>query len=269
MPTYDRSSLQKKDKLEFYQAPHLETTGRLIHAFSTREGGVSGPPFDSLNLSFKAGDRETNVRENRELLTRTFGLSSHVLQTANQVHGDTVLTIDSSSPEDPSRTCGDAMVTNRPGIAIGVLTADCVPILLFDPNHEAVAVLHAGWKGTARDLSGKTVRTMMDRFDTDPQALLAVVGPSIGSCCYEVDHAVWVAFSRHHDRWSRWATQVSDERWMMSLSRANIDLLVESGIRPKNIAIFEICTCCQGDLFYSHRRDDGQTGRQIAFIMLK
>ena len=109
----------------------------------------------------------------------------------------------------------------------------------------------------------------MDRFDTDPRALLAVLGPSIGSCCYEVDHTVWVAFSRHHDRWSRWATRVSDERWMMSLSRANVDLLVESGIRPKNIAIFKICTCCQGDLFYSHRREGEASGRMLSFIAIK
>jgi YfiH family protein len=266
---YGVSALQTKDDLEFFRAPHIEATERLVHAFSTRRAGVSPPPFHSLNLSFKIGDRESRVEENREILARAFGLSSSGLFTVNQVHGDRVFIVDFPRGADFSRPSCDAIITDRPGIAIGVLTADCVPILLFDPDHRAAAAIHVGWKGTSRDLPGKTVRTMIDRFNTQPETLRAAVGPSIGPCCYEVDDRVYVAFSHRHDRWSRWAQVVSSGSWMLNLPQANIDLLVESGVLQENIELLDICTHCERDLFYSHRRDNGTTGRQIAFIMLK
>jgi copper oxidase (laccase) domain-containing protein len=110
---------------------------------------------------------------------------------------------------------------------------------------------------------------MAERFGSEPQKIQVAVGPAIGPCCYEVDTGVRSAFSIRHDGWPTWARAVSRERWMLNLPQANLDLLVESGIRPDNIALFEICTHCESELFYSHRRDNGTTGRQIAFIMLK
>lgn len=263
------SSLQTRNGLRFYQAAHLEATEHVIHTFSTRQGGVSPPPYHSLNLSLNTGDERVHVRKNREILTRAFGLLSSVLLTVNQNHGDDILIVDSSSPEDLSETSCDAMITDRPGIAIGVLTADCVPVLLFDPDRRAVAAIHVGWKGTASDLPGKTVTTMEEQFKTRPETLLAAVGPSIGSCCYEVDGPVHSTFSRLHDRWPKWARAVTPLHWMLNLSQANVDLLVDAGVRRENIVRINICTSCQEDLFYSHRRDGRNTGRQISFIMLK
>lgn len=264
---YGVSSLQTGNGLGFYQAPHLDATDRLLHAFSTRRGGVSPPPFHSLNLSMHTGDKEPHVRKNREILKMALGLSPSALLTVNQVHGDDVLVIDSPPLVALSGASCDAIITDRPGFALGVLIADCVPILLFDPDHQAVAAIHAGWKGTASDLPGKVVRTMVDRFKTQPERLMAAVGPAIGSCCYEVDGRVYTAFSGRHSRWPEWAKEGSRESWMLNLPQANVDLLVDSGIRPEKIALFDICTHCQRDLFYSHRRDGGKTGRQIAFIM--
>ncbi|NIQ40118.1 MAG: peptidoglycan editing factor PgeF, partial [Proteobacteria bacterium] len=261
--------LQTRNGLGFYQASHLDASGRVIHAFTTRQGGVSPPPFHSLNLSTSAGDQETYVKSNREILMRTFGLDPSVLLTVNQVHEADILILESSTPAEVSRVSRDAIITKRRGIAIGVLTADCVPILVFDPVHRAVAAIHAGWKGIAGDLVGKTIRTMIDRFETRPEKLRAAVGPSIGPCCYEVDDPVRSALSHYPDGWSKWAKAVSPRSWMLNLSQASVDLLLGSGVRPDNLVFFDICSHCHPDLFYSHRRDNGRTGRQISFVMLK
>lgn len=269
MQRHTVSSIQTREGLEFYRAPHLEATGQLIHAFSTRPGGVSPPPFHSLNLSINTGDKETHVRKNREILTRAFGLLPSVLFTVNQTHGDDILVIDSPCLENFSGASWDAIITDRPGIAIGVLVADCVPILLFDPKRRTVAVIHVGWKGTALNLCGKTIRILVEGFGTHPENLLAAVGPSIGLCCYEVDESLRSVFLRSNDSWDRWAKPSASGRWRLDLQRANIDLMTAFGVRKANIAWFDICTRCQANLFFSYRRDGEMTGRQTAFIMLK
>ncbi|NIS71800.1 MAG: peptidoglycan editing factor PgeF [Proteobacteria bacterium] len=266
---YTVSDLQTRKGLGFYQAPHFEAGDSLIHAFTSRQGGVSPPPFHALNLGTGTGDQETHVKSNREILMRTFGLDPSVLFTANQVHEADILILESSTPAEVSKVSRDAIITQRRGIAIGVLTADCVPILVFDPVHRAVAAIHAGWKGIAGDLVGKTIRTMVDQFETRPEKLRAAVGPSIGPRCYEVDDQVRSAFSHHPDGWSKWAEAVSSRAWMFNLSQASVDLLLGSGVRPDNLVFLDVCTHCHPHLFYSHRRDNGRTGRQISFVMLK
>jgi len=263
------SSLQTRNGVEFYRAPHLEATGQLIHAFSTRLGGVSRPPFHSLNLSLDTGDKAVHVRKNRKILADAFGLAPSVLLTVNQVHEDEIRIIDSPSPEDHSGAFCDAMITDRRGIAIGVLTADCVPILLLAPETCTIAAIHVGWKGTALNLCGKTIRVLAERFGADPENLMAAVGPSIGPCCYEVDEPLRSIFSQNNDFWDRWAQPSASGRWGLDLQRASIDHMTASGVRNENIVWFDVCTRCQEALFFSYRRDGGITGRQMAFIMLK
>lgn len=266
---YGASSLQTKNALPLYLAPHFEETGEVVHAFSTRQGGVSPPPFDSLNLGLKAGDDETHVRENRRIFAKALGLDPATLLTASQVHGNNILVLESPDPRGFSESSCDAIVTDVPGILIGVLTADCVPILLFDSRHRAVAAVHVGWKGTALGLVEKTVATMIDQYDTDPREVLAAVGPSIGADCYEVDGRVRAAFSSYGGRWSRWARRISGKGWILNLAGANVDLLVGSGVPREKIVLFDICTHCEKDLFYSYRAESGRTGRQIASIMVR
>jgi YfiH family protein len=265
----DVSSVQMRDDLGFFRACDLEATGRLIHAFSTRLGGVSPPPFQWLNLSDSTGDQASRVRENRNILAGVFGISPSTLVTANQIHQDGVLVIDASSPPNPPKASCDAIVTQRPGIAIGVLTADCVPVLLYDSERSVIAAIHVGWKGTALNLCAKTIRLMAERFGTDPKSLLGAVGPSIGPCCYEVDHHVCSSFSEHSGRWTAWARPSAPGRWKLDLPRANIEMMTSVGVPGENITCFRTCTCCQEDLFFSHRRDNGITGRQISFVMMK
>ncbi|MBW2057687.1 MAG: peptidoglycan editing factor PgeF [Deltaproteobacteria bacterium] len=263
------SSLRTGGGLGFFRAAHFEATGLVVHAFSTRQGGVSPAPFDSLNLGMSSGEKEANVKKNREILTRAFGFSSRALVTARQIHGDDILVIDSASPEGFAGAPCDAMVTDRPGVAVAVLTADCLPLLLLDPVHRTVAAVHLGWKGTALNLCGKTVGLLRERFGARPECLLAAVGPSIGPCCYEVDESLRSSFTLEEHRWDHWARPSGSGRWKLDLQRANIDLMTDSGILEGNIVWFDICTRCREDLFFSYRRDGEMTGRQMAFIMLK
>jgi len=263
------SPLQERNGVGFYQTPILEDANQAVHAFSTRLGGVSDPPFDTLNLGFNTGDRASSVDQNRKILVRAFDLPDFALTTVRQVHGDKVLTIDGSSPANLSETPCDAMVTTRPGIALGVLTADCVPILVFDPEGPSIAAIHVGWRGTALNLPGKVVSLLASRFGTRPESLRAAIGPSIGPCCYEVDETVHDAFLHHGDLWQNWVHESGEGRWKLNLARANMDLLRAAGLREKHVVAVDLCTQCQREFFFSFRRDKGMTGRQISWIMLR
>jgi hypothetical protein len=265
----DVSSIQTREGLGFFQAPILKDTNQLAHAFLTRLGGVSQPPFDTLNLGFNTGDRASSVSKNREIVTRAFELPDSALTTVRQVHGDRVFIVDASSPDDLSKTPCDAIITDRPGIALGVLTADCVPILAFDPEGPSIAAIHVGWKGTALDLPGKVVAVMARRFGVYPENLRAAIGPSIGPCCYEVDEAVHAAFLRRGNLWKNWAHDSGEGRWQLNLAKANRDLLRAAGLHETNIVSIDLCSCCERALFFSFRREKGATGRQISWIMLK
>jgi YfiH family protein len=263
------SSIQTRDGLGFFQAPILKDTNRIVHAFLTRLGGVSRPPFDSLNLGLNSEDGASSVRTNRKILARAFDLPDSALLTVRQVHGDRILTVDTSSAEDFAETQCDAIITDRPGIALGVLTADCVPILLFAPDCGAIAAIHVGWRGTALNLSEKAVAGVARRFGARPENLRAAIGPCIGPCCYEVDETVRSVFLQHGDLWEEWANPSAEGRWKLNLAKANMDLLRAAGLRDKNIVAIDLCTHCQRELFFSFRRDKGMTGRQISWIMLR
>ena len=265
----DVSSFETRDGLGFFQAPILKDTNRVVHAFSTRLGGVSRPPFDTLNLGFNTGDRASLVSKNKKILARAFDLPESALLTVRQVHGDTILTVDTPSAEHLAETRCDAIITDRSGIALGVLTADCVPILLFAPDCGAIAAIHVGWRGTALNLPEKAVAGVVRRFGARPENLRAAIGPSIGPCCYEVDEAVHDAFLHHGDLWQNWAHESGEGRWKLNLARANMDLLRAAGLREKHVAAMDLCTQCQREFFFSFRRDKGMTGRQISWIMLR
>jgi len=264
----DVSSIQTRDGLGFFQAPILEDAHRVVHAFLTRLGGVSQPPFDALNLGFNSGDTASSVSKNRKILARAFDLPDSALTTIRQVHGDRVLIVDGSS-ENFSETLCDAIITDRPGIALGVLTADCAPILVFDAEGPSIAAIHVGWKGTALNLPGKVVAILVRRLGARPENLRAAIGPTIGPCCYEVDEAVRAAFLEHGHLWQNWAHESDEGRWKLNLGKANRDLLRSAGLRETNIVSIDLCTYCLGKFFFSFRRDKGMTGRQISWIMLR
>src|SRR3990170_5958516 len=177
------------DLITYASSSILEAVDFISHCFLSRIGGISKTPFSSLNFDMRDGDRTANIEHNKIAAGKLFGFDASRLLTINQVHGNEVLIIKKPTKDTftLSKTSADAIITNQCGIAIGVLTADCVPILLADPVKKIIGVVHAGWKGTAKGVVQKTVETMVKQFGSDKKALLAAIGPSIGSCCYKVD----------------------------------------------------------------------------------
>ena len=242
-----------------------------IQGFTTRHEGVSRPPYNSLNLGMNTQDQQANVEGNRSLLARAFGVNQEALVTPRQVHGCDILVINEPN-EDFSHFLsveGDAVITNQPNVMIGVCVADCAPILLCDPDKKIIAVVHAGWKGTADRLVSKTVAGMQSEFGSNPAQIQSAIGPCIKKCCYEVDEPVRQAFQKGGLSWDLCAELKSPGKWQLDLAAANRELLMEAGLTPDTIQTSDQCVCCHSEQFFSYRRDQEESGRQMGFIMLK
>jgi YfiH family protein len=262
--------IKRADRIH-YLAVQFSGPSCSVQGFTTRHEGVSRPPYNSLNLGTTTLDQQHNVEGNRSLLMRAFGVAQDALVTVRQVHGSDILVIDAPN-EDASHFLtveSDAIITNQPGLMIGVCVADCVPILLLDPAKGVVAAVHAGWQGTASKLASKTVAAMKSQFDCDPATLQAAIGPCISPCCYEVDAPVRQAFTTSGIPWDFIATGSDPDKWKLDLAAANRELLISAGVPSSAIQTADMCVCCQRELFFSYRRDKGETGRQMGFIMLK
>ncbi|MBT1070620.1 peptidoglycan editing factor PgeF [Pelotalea chapellei] len=254
-----------------YLATEFSGTPCSVQGFTTRHEGVSRPPYNSLNLGTTTLDQQHNVEGNRSLLTRAFGIAQEALVTVRQVHGNDILVIDEPN-EDFTHFLsveGDAIVTNQPNIMIGICVADCAPILLVDPEKKVIAAVHAGWQGTASKLVSKTVAAMQNIFGCTPGTIQAAIGPCISPCCYEVDAPVKQAFQQGDVAWDTCTEPNGEGKWRLDLAEANRRLLISAGIKASSIQVSEMCVSCQRELFFSYRRDDGVTGRQMGFIMLK
>ncbi len=226
------------------------------HGFTTRSGGASRPPFDTLNLGGKVGDDAGLVRENWRRLQAATGLS---FARVHQVHGARAVRID--SPSDPVEEA-DAVVSRTQGVAACVSVADCVPILVADPESGAVAAVHSGWRGTLARAAAAGVAALSRETGAPPGRLLASVGPSIGPCCYEVSKDLAARFAEEFG-----PGVVRDPRApRLDLWSANAMALRAAGVPPGRVEVLARCTACERDVFFSHRRDAGRTGRQVAFI---
>jgi len=249
----------------------------LVHAFSTRQGGVSREPFATLNLGMTVGDEPAAVAENRERFFGGLGLRPEQIVRVRQVHGREVLVVTAALAARPGfprllaeeGVAADALVTDRPGVALAVSTADCTPILLFDPVHRAVAAVHAGWPGTAKRVAVEALLAMRRSYGSDPADCLAAIGPSIRGCCYEVDGPVTEAMASALPHWERYAVPTRPGHWRLDLARVNRALLEGAGLPGAQIEDLGFCTGCRTDLFFSHRAERGRTGRMASVIMLR
>jgi len=259
----------RQGKIHYLQ-PSWAVDMPLTAGFSTRNGGVSRPPYNSLNLGFNTEDPRHNVEGNRSTFARAFDLPPHLLLTVRQVHGTDILVIDEENPDLSyflTVEC-DAVITNQPGLMIGILVADCYPVLLFDPVRKVAAAVHVGWRGAAAGIIGRTVQAMAKGFDCRPGDLLAAVGPGIGAHKYEVDRPVRDAFRLGSGHWEEISQEVALGRWQLDLKKSCTLQLIEAGLTLPHVEVAEECTCCHRELFFSYRRDGGKTGRQIGFIAL-
>ncbi len=228
----------------------------VLAAVSTRNGGVSPSPL-GMNLSFHVGDREENVRRNREIFFGSLGIRTADLAIPGQVHGTTVLRV--STPG--SYPGCDGLITDVPRVCLCVTVADCVPILLCDPVVPAVAAVHAGWRGTAGRILEGAVRKLESDLGVEPRRIRAYLGPAASPCCYTVGEDVAMQFERRFVR-------RAGAGFIVDLKRANYQQLLDVGVSVRQIEVSRACTISDSARFHSHRRDGKLSGRMIAVIGL-
>ncbi len=240
------------------------------HAFTTRLGGVSTGMFASLNIGAQRGDTAENVTKNLQILADELGFDPQKLICTRQTHSDIVRVVTAENylgidhhdyPES------DALVTAQPGVALRVFTADCTPILLHDPVTGAVGAAHAGWRGTAADIAGKTVRAMAENFGAKPENIRAAIGPNIGGCCFETDADVPQAMLAALGEVAKTHIRTQNDKYYVNLKEINAEFLRRAGIT--HIEISDACTKCESHRFWSHRITGKNRGSQGAIIVCK
>ncbi len=242
------------------------------NAFSTRTGGVSSYPENSLNLAGFNEDAAENIHENRRRFINLLG-GDWSLAACWQVHGSDVRVVRDES-EARSRTGSedqhcDALTTRLTNILIGVKTADCVPILLGDAQTGACAAIHAGWRGTLAEIIPHTIERMREEYDVRVEDLRAAIGPAARGCCYEVGREVIDAFREKFARADEWFTKTREGHALVDLQRANREQLTGAGLSVERIDVLPLCTMCRTDLFFSYRREKllhGKTGRLLSVV---
>jgi YfiH family protein len=240
----------------------------VAYGFTGRAGGVSRGPFSSLNLSFAVGDDEDCVRRNWNILAAQMPPGSRVARM-RQVHGATTLVADAGRLDLGD---GDAAITATAGVAVAVLTADCVPILLCAGGGVVVAAVHAGWRGTVADIAGAALHAIEAKFGLGPATVEAVIGPSIGPCCYEVGDEVAAPLRQRLGREAARAVvrEAPDGKAYVDLRAANRHLLRTAGVPEAAVREEGPCTRCAADAYFSHRAAaGGATGRQAGIILCR
>lgn len=265
-------ALNDAGAIPFFYAPLLEQTGLVTTAFSTRLGGVSEGVFSQSNYSFSRGDDVQAVRENYRLLFQSAGLAPESVCLSRQVHETHVLCAEDYPQmrgiyDAPGSPEADGLITAQPGFTLVKLSADCATIFLLDPKTPAIALLHSGWRGTLENMASAGLSALETRYGSRPEDCLAAIAPAIGLCCFEVGEDVAAQFearygAKHIDS-STYAKPHIDITGLIE------DQLLAAGVQQENIAASRLCTYCNSDLFFSHRRDRGQCGLTAAVFALK
>ncbi|MCB9081014.1 MAG: peptidoglycan editing factor PgeF [Lewinellaceae bacterium] len=231
----------------------------LVAAESTRLGGVSRPPYASLNLGWSTPDDPEAVLENRRRFLQALGLDPASMASSHQVHGHEVLTVTA-----PGRYDGyDALITQQKGICLAVTVADCTPILIYDPKQQAIAAAHAGWRGTVQEIVRHTLTAMQQQFASNPADCYAFIGTCIDECSFAVDADVADHFTSPYKRWDE-----QQGKFFVDLKAANQQQLLTAGLQPDRIEISPFSTVTHNDRYFSHRKEKGQTGRSINVIAM-
>lgn len=287
-----------KSRLALVQVPDWSRYAWLQHGFSTRTGGVTriyrpSQSAGELNLGFTSSDREKNVQENRRrFLQAVSGNPDATLITLKQIHSG--LTWKITNPTDAAVLHqGDGLMTDHPGILLGIQTADCIPVMIADTRRKAVAIFHAGWRGTLKRIVEGGIGRMRLEFRSRPEDLVAAIGPGIAQCCYSVGEEVRAEFTSQFAYAPELFCEVYDsdpvrEKYPLlfltarapghspigpslhlDLFEANRRQLLDAGLRPQSIHILGDCTSCQSNRYFSHRAEHGFTGRMLSAIAIQ
>lgn len=267
---------EKRTNLSWFKFINLSKYNSLVHFVSTRSGGLSCAPYNSLNLGFKVNDDLSAVIQNRIALADAVGINAKNFVIPSQCHSSNILIATQQHKgrgfyeKDDAIIDTDAIVTAEKELCLLVFSADCVPILLFDPVNAIIAAAHAGWKGTVNQIVSKVIETMTTNFKTNPADVVAGVGPSIGPCCYNIgEEVITIVKEKYGANTTLLQRNTKNNKLYFNLWEANVTNLIQSGVQEKNIEVSALCTSCRSDLFFSHRNSGGLTGRFGAGIMLK
>jgi len=251
--------------LDFYLFDHLQKYTEVLHVVTTKSSDL---PY-AFSLALHTGEDRAEIIANRNKLSKLLNTNKELHYiVANQTHSDHIKVIQKQenkgweSLEDAIEDC-DALITNVEGLVLCILTADCVPVLLYDKNKNVVAAIHAGWKGTQAQIVTKTVQKMTEVFGSNPKDILAGIAPSIGSCCYEVGEDVAGHFFKSPEAFTK-----QGEKYMLNLPYLNQQQLLDAGVEKANIEMSSICTACEVERFFSYRKEKGCSGRFMSMIGL-
>ena len=267
---------REKNGVPYLSFALLETCGIVKQGFSTRMGGVSTGDCASLNLGFSRGDEREAVLENYRRIGAALDMEVSRMVLSKQTHTTNVRIVTEADAGNGivrplPYTDVDGLVTNVPELPLVTFYADCVPLYFVDPVHKAIGLSHSGWRGTVGKMGAETLRVMAETYGTRAEEVLACVGPSICRDCYEVSLDVAeefrAAFGEKADRLLLDAKP--DGKFQLDLWEANRQVLLEAGIRAENLAVTDICTCCNPELLFSHRASRGRRGNLAAFLCLR
>lgn len=257
-------------KIEYIASALINVSSREVsHGFFSRHGGVSGGPFASMNFDGRDGDMLENIARNKAIAASACDCPIEDIVIVNQVHSNGVLRLDEETLRSYDKPVdADAIITDRPNVPIGILTADCMPILLYDPVKKAVGAVHAGWKGTVKGVAVAAVETMTASFGSRPEDLRAAIGPHIRACCLKVKEDVRAEFVKAFGSINK-LFHADADGLRLDLRAANLSQLVGAGLKSDHVVTVAPCTSCHNNLFYSYRKEEGRTGRQLSYIMLR
>lgn len=264
------------DGVGMLQFPLLEKSGVVKHGFSTRLGGVSEGIYSTMNLSFSRGDKEEAVRENYRRIAKALDVPEDSFVLSHQTHTTNVVKVTKADcgnglTSSLSYQDVDGLITNEPEVCLTTFYADCVPLYFVDPVKKAIGLSHSGWRGTVGKMGKCTVEKMQKEFGCDPKNMIAAVGPSICQECYEVSEDVIEEFQVAFEEkdWNQLFYKKSNGKYQLNLWKANELILLEAGIPKTQIAITNLCTCCNPEVLFSHRASQGKRGNLAAFLALK
>ena len=256
--------------------PLLENTGMVRHLFSTRMGGASRGIYSSMNLSFSRGDNKEDVDENFRRIAQILDSTPEHIVCSKQTHTTNVRKV---TEEDLGKGVVretdyddvDGLITNVPGIILATFYADCVPLYFVDVKKGAIGLSHSGWRGTVNRMGQVTLQAMKRAYGTEPSDVMAAIGPSICQDCYEVGEEVADAFRKNFpNEWEYLIRKGKEEgKYQLDLQETNRRILLAAGVLPENIAVTDICTCCNSELLFSHRGSNGKRGNLGAFLELR
>ncbi len=248
----------------------------ITNAFSTKSGGVSTGIYESMNLNFNCGDDVALVNENFKIFTNAINVNMDNIVMSKQTHTTNVIKVDKSNCfgknliDNPYNDV-DGLVTNDKDVVLVTSYADCVPLYFYDPVKEAIGLSHSGWRGTVGNIGKNTIRLMQNEYGSKSSDIVCVIGPSICKKCYEVSKDLYDEFSLKYSKEE--LEDIFEEKkggkYLLDLWKANYYNLVNSGVNPEKIQVSGICTCCNKDIYFSHRATKGKRGGLCAFLSLK